>query len=82
MGRPYLTVGIEEFSRAIVGMVITLEPPSATSVGLCLAHMVTDKRLWLQELGVAAPWPMSGKPHALYLDNAKEFKSEAAQAWL
>jgi len=30
VGRPYLTVGIDVFSRSIVGMVVTLEPPSAT----------------------------------------------------
>lgn len=39
--------------------------------------MVTDKRAWLERLGVAAVWPMSGKPRELYVDNAAEFKSEA-----
>jgi len=37
IGRPYLTVAIDVFSRCIVGMVVTLEAPSALSVGLCLA---------------------------------------------
>ncbi|MFN8182811.1 MAG: DDE-type integrase/transposase/recombinase, partial [Candidatus Nanopelagicales bacterium] len=77
IGRPYLTAGIDVFSRAIPGLVVTLEAPSATTVGLCLAHMVTDKRPWLERLGVEASWPMSGKPVELYLDNAAEFKSEA-----
>ncbi|WP_264081669.1 hypothetical protein [Gandjariella thermophila] len=31
-------------SRCVVGLVVTLEAPSATSVGLCLAHAATDKR--------------------------------------
>lgn len=79
VGRPYLTLAIDQFSRAVVGMVVTLEPPSATSVGLCLTHMVTDKRPWLEHLNVGASWPMSGKPQRLYLDNAAEFKSEALQ---
>lgn len=78
IGRPYVTLGIDEFSRCVVGMVVTLEPPSATSVGLCLAHMACDKRPWLEELGgVDIAWPMCGKPGRLYLDNAAEFKSEA-----
>jgi len=64
-------------SRCVVGLVVTLEAPSATSVGLCLAHMATDKRAWLERLGVEAVWPTSGKPHELYMDNAAEFKSEA-----
>lgn len=78
IGRPYVTVGIDVFSRCIVGLVITLEAPSALSVGLCLAHMVTDKRAWLERLDeVEVAWPMAGKPSELYLDNAAEFKSEA-----
>jgi len=77
IGRPYITVAIDVFSRAIVGMVVTLEPPSALSVGLCLTHMATDKRAWLERVGVDVAWPMSGKPAELYLDNAAEFKSEA-----
>lgn len=77
IGRPYLTVAIDVYSRALVGMVVTLEPPSAVSVGLCLAHAAGDKRPWLERLGVEADWPMSGKPKMLYLDNAAEFKGEA-----
>lgn len=77
IGRPYLTVAVDVFSRALVGMVVTLEPPSAVSVGLCLAHAVGDKRPWLEGLGVEVDWPMSGKPKSLFLDNAAEFKSEA-----
>jgi putative transposase len=77
IGRPYLTLGFDEASRCVVGMVVTLEPPSATSVGLCLAHMTGDKRAWLDDLGVKVAWPMAGKPERLYVDNATEFKSEA-----
>jgi putative transposase len=77
VGRPYLTAAIDVASRSVAGLVVTLEAPSATSVGLCLAHMVTDKRAWLEQLGVDAVWPVSGKPRELYVDNAAEFKSEA-----
>ncbi|MEQ1529672.1 MAG: Mu transposase C-terminal domain-containing protein [Methylococcales bacterium] len=77
IGRPYLTIAIDVFSRCIVGMVVTLEPPSTVSVGLCMAHMVCDKRPWLEQLKLEVDWPMSGKPRSLYLDNAAEFKSEA-----
>ncbi|MFE3206096.1 Mu transposase C-terminal domain-containing protein [Embleya sp. NPDC059237] len=77
VGRPYLTAAIDVASRCVVGLVVTLEAPSATSVGLCLAHAAVDKRPWLERIGVDAVWPMSGKPHALYVDNAAEFKSEA-----
>ncbi|MET3896070.1 transposase InsO family protein [Micrococcus sp. UYEF12] len=43
IGRPYLTVAIDVRSRCLVGMVVTLEPPSAVSVGLCLAHAVESR---------------------------------------
>lgn len=77
IGRPYVTAAIDVASRCVVGLVVTLDAPSATSVGLCLAHTVTAKRAWLERLGVEAVWPMSGKPRQLYVDNAAEFKSEA-----
>lgn len=78
IGRPYVTAAIDVASRCVVGLVVTLEAPSALSAGLCLAHTVCDKRPWLERLGVeAVAWPMSGKPHEIHVDNATEFRSEA-----
>jgi putative transposase len=77
VGRPYLTAAIDVYSGCLLGMVVTLEPPSAVSVGLCLARVCSDKRPWLEGLGLGEDWPMGGKPRLLYLDNAAEFKSEA-----
>jgi len=78
IGRPYLTLGIDTYTRCIIGMLLTLEAPSATSVGLCLAHMVSEKSGWLERLGLPdLAWPMHGKPSKIYVDNAPEFYSEA-----
>lgn len=77
IGRPYLAIAIDVFTRCIVGMVATLDSPSTLSVSLCLSHIVCDKRPWLEELNVEMGWPMSGKPRQLYLDNAADFKSQA-----
>jgi putative transposase len=44
IGRPYLTLAIDVFTRCVLGMVVTLEAPSAVSVGLCLVHVACDKR--------------------------------------
>ena len=74
IGRPYLTAAIDVYSRCLVGMVVTLEAPSAVSVGLCLAHVCCDKRPWLDGLGLDVDWPMSGKPRQLYVDNAAELR--------
>ncbi len=77
IGRPWITVAIDVYSRCIVGICLTLEPPSAVSVGLCLAHAATDKRPWLERMGVEAAWPMVGKPRVIHVDNGAEFHSEA-----
>lgn len=54
IGRPYVTGAIDVCSRCVVGLVVTLEAPSALSVGLRLAHMVIDKQAWLERLDVPA----------------------------
>lgn len=77
IGRPYLTIAIDVYSRCIAGFCLTLEAPSATSVGLCLTHAVFDKESWLMQRNIDSEWPIWGKPEILYLDNAAEFHSEA-----
>lgn len=78
IGRPYLTLSIDVFTRSIVGMLLSLEAPSATSVGLCLAHTVCNKDAYLLRLGLEEiEWPMYGKPEVIHLDNAREFHCEA-----
>lgn len=77
IGRPWLTVAIDVFSRCIVGMHLSLEAPSATSVGLCLVHAASDKKPWLAERGIDAEWPMQGKPGLVSVDNGAEFHSAA-----
>jgi putative transposase len=75
--RPWLTLAIDVYSRGIVGFHLSLEPPSATSVALCIAHAVLSKSQWLSERKIDAEWPMEGLIEHLHLDNAKEFHSEA-----
>ena len=77
IGRPYLTAAIDNFSRCITGFCLTLEAPSAVSVGLCLVHSVIDKTAYLAHLGIIGDWPIWGKPLLLYVDNGTEFHSEA-----
>jgi putative transposase len=77
IGRPYLTLAIDDFSRCILGMLVSLEAPSATSVALCLVHAVSEKRAWLERLGLEVDWQMYGKPARLYVDNGADFRGEA-----
>lgn len=38
IGRPWVTVAIDVFSRMVVGIYISLDPPNSMSVGLCIMH--------------------------------------------
>lgn len=75
--RPWLTLAIDVYSRCVVGFHLSLEPPSATSVALCIAHAVLSKLPWLSERKIDAEWTMEGLIEHIHLDNAKEFHSEA-----
>lgn len=77
IGRPYLTVAIDVYSRCIAGFILSLEAPSATSVGLCLTHIAMDKDIWLAAHNIDSSWPIHGKPNLIYVDNGSEFKSKA-----
>lgn len=77
IGRPWLTVAIDLFSRCIVGMNVSLDAPSATSVGLCLVHTASDKSPWLAARGITTEWPIQGKPRRISVDNGAEFHSAA-----
>ncbi|BCA63480.1 hypothetical protein HMP09_2714 [Sphingomonas sp. HMP9] len=79
IGRPWVTVAIDVFSRCIAGFHVTLEAPSSTSVGLCLAHVASDKRDWLEAIEIDADWPVMGRPRRIGVDNATEFHSEALE---
>lgn len=77
IGRPFLTLAVDVFSRMVTGFLLTLDPPSTVSVGLCLLHAVFDKSAWLADRDVALPWPVTGLPTTLGVDNGAEFHSRA-----
>ncbi len=77
IGRPYLTLAIDVYSRCIAGFVLSLEAPSAVSVGLCLTHIAMKKDLWMTSHEVDASWPIHGKPKMIYVDNGSDFHSAA-----
>ena len=76
IGRPWITFAIDVHSRCVVGLYISLDPPSVNSVGLCLYCAFTPKQACLESLGVEGTWRMHGLPTAVHADNAKEFRSD------
>ncbi|WP_034411805.1 Mu transposase C-terminal domain-containing protein [Derxia gummosa] len=79
IGRPYLTLAIDVFSRMVAGIYISLAPPSSASVALCLANAICPKREYLASLGVSGSWPVWGKPAVVHVDNAEEFRGLALE---
>ncbi len=78
IGRPWLTVAIDVYSRCIAGFLLSLDPPCATSVGLCLTHAALPKEAFLNRVGVEGfSWPVQGRPGRLYVDNGADFHSQA-----
>ncbi len=77
LGRPWLTLGIDVATRIVMGMFVTFDAPSITSVCLALTHACLPKDRWLESRGIDLPWDQWGLPAALHMDNAKEFHSEA-----
>ncbi|MFZ6731214.1 Mu transposase C-terminal domain-containing protein [Undibacterium sp. Ji42W] len=73
IGRPYLTLAIDVATKMVTGFLMTLDPPSALSAGLCIAHAVSRKEHWLAKRDIHAEWPIFGKMAKIHLDNAKEF---------
>jgi len=76
IGRPWLTVAIDVYTRCVLGIHIGFEPPSILAVALCLTHAVLPKHP-AEEFGVPLAWPMNGLPKEIMVDNGKEFQSAA-----
>lgn len=75
IGRPWLTLAIDVYSRMIVGYWLSLDPPSAFSVGMCIANAVLTKDTVLHRLKVNGEWPVWGLMKTIHSDNGKEFRS-------
>lgn len=72
--RPYLTVAIDVYSRMILGINISFDPPGAMGTGLCISNAILAKETYLQKLGVDGSWGCWGVMETIHVDNAKEFR--------
>ena len=65
--RPWLTVIMDDHSRAIAGFMFTYDSPSAAQTALALRQAIWRK--------AEAHWIISGIPETLYTDNGSDFTS-------
>jgi putative transposase len=86
LGRPYLTVLIDRYSRMIIGFCISFEPPSWVSVMEALRHAVYSKedelKHWAEysEVAFVFSWEALGAPDLLITDQGLEFLSASMAA--
>ena len=80
IGRPWITVAIDIYSRMIVGYYLTLNPPSVTSVAMCVTNIVLPKENLLLELDIDSNWDVWGFPETIHVDNGADFRAEAIKA--
>jgi putative transposase len=75
IGRPWITLAMDIFTRMVAGFYLTMDSPSRLSISLCLLHAVYDKTAWLAERAIDARWPISGLPYIIHVDNGSDFRS-------
>lgn len=76
IGRPWITVAIDVYSRMIVGWYISFDPPGMLATGICIANAILPKARMMEALGATYEYPCVGKPRIIHLDNAREFHSK------
>jgi len=80
LGRPWLSLVIDNASRMVCGFLLSMIPPSSISVALALTHSVVPKDLWQADRELSFEWPVCGLPELVFMDNAKEFHAEALRS--
>jgi putative transposase len=75
IGRPFLTLAIDVYSRMITGFYISLKEPSYFSVSQCMSQSILSKEKVLRDHEVDGEWNIWGIPRTIHLDNGQDFRS-------
>ncbi|OCH28961.1 integrase [Aliivibrio fischeri] len=80
LGRPYLTILIDRYSKCIIGYNISFRPPSFESIRHAFCNACLDKSSITQQYPhLKNDWPMAGKIENLVVDNGTEFWSNSLE---
>ena len=80
LGRPYLTVCLDDYTRNVLGIYISFEPPSHFTVSRCLKMAFLPKvALLAQYPAIQSPWEAHGVMRELVVDNGQEFHSTSLE---
>ncbi|WP_319557976.1 Mu transposase C-terminal domain-containing protein [Thiomicrorhabdus sp.] len=79
VGRPWITVVFDVFSRMVLGFRVGFDAPSGLITGLAISHAILPKENWLAKYNINGDWPCWGIPDGLHMDNATEFRGKMIQ---
>ncbi len=80
LGRPWLTLAIDRYSRMIVGFYICFHAPSSFSVMQCLKRAILPKDAWLARFpDIKEIWPCFGIPELVATDNGMDLHADAVE---
>jgi putative transposase len=79
IGRPWITLAMDVCTRMVTGYYLSFDPPSETSVAMCVAHSMIPKEEWLLLHNVDGEWPVWGTPNTIHVDNGADFRSNNFQ---
>jgi putative transposase len=74
IGRPWITMGIDVYTRMVWCLHISLENPSANKVRKAIQHGIFTKKT-VQNYNTVNEWDIFGIPSIIYFDNGSEFKN-------
>lgn len=80
LGRPWLTMAIDAYSRMVVGFYVSFNAPSSHGVLQCLRRSILPKEEWLARFpDIQGTWPAYGIPELIAVDNGMDLHSEALE---
>jgi putative transposase len=80
IGRVWITVAIDVYSRMVVGMHVGIDSPSTTTLGLCMINAMLRKDAIAKKYGLTWDNPIHGPIGRLEADNAGEFTGRSIKA--
>lgn len=75
IGRPFLTIALDVYSRCVWGYYLGFQPPNADIVGLTI-RMGCLKKDNLIDMFHLSEWPVFGIPNQIHTDNGKDFRAK------
>lgn len=79
IGRPYLTLAIDVYSRMIAGFYLSLQSPGYYNVSQCLYSVFTQKEKILHKYNIDGDWNIFGIPRIIGVDNGADLVSSDMQ---